>query len=192
MKYLNKKAEKIIISVTLIIIAGLVMNIGYAVGMVLPVKNKSLIELITLVVSAPLGFVIVPSLLNNFLNFFNAKLKFNFIQAIILVVIILTASIFLLHSDEILHDFIIATCEEFLFRFIIFNVLRTEYSRLFTYLIGSFLFGTLLHLNGNFLINFVTKVPAGFFLYFLSDRFGLQSSIAFHWFYNILVGYFFG
>lgn len=70
---------------------------------------------------------------------------------------------------EILHDFIIAACEEFLFRFIIFNLLRTEYSRLFTYLIGSFLFGTLFHLNGNFLINFVSKVLSGFFLYFLSD-----------------------
>lgn len=188
----SKKIEKVFLSIALIIIAGVVINIGYAIGIALPIKNKLLVESIVPFFSAPIGFIIIPLLLNKCFNYFDKKVKFNFLQAIILAVFVLILSIFVLHSNEIAHDFIIAVCEEFLFRHIIFNILNTEYQKKYTYLIGSLLFGTLLHLNGDFLINFATKFPAGLLLYFLADHFGLQSSIAFHWLYNMLVGYFFG
>ncbi|WP_416876564.1 type II CAAX prenyl endopeptidase Rce1 family protein, partial [Kitasatospora sp. SC0581] len=70
---------------------------------------------------------------------------------------------------------------------VIFNILSSQFDKKATFIIGSLLFASLLHLNGNFIINLAIKFPAGLLLYYLADTFGLQSSIALHWLYNMVI-----
>ncbi|MED4345326.1 MULTISPECIES: type II CAAX endopeptidase family protein [Heyndrickxia] len=183
-----QKIEMLFLSMALIMIAGLIINVGNVFAIIFPFQNKGLLEVVILAVSAPIGFIILPLLLSRVLNLIHFKIKFNLMQAVLLFVVIAILALYFFHSKEIIHDLIIAICEEFLFRYVIFNILSSQFDKKATFIIGSLLFASLLHLNGNFIINLAIKFPAGLLLYYLADTFGLQSSIAFHWLYNMVIG----
>lgn len=191
MKETHSKAETIIVSISMVVLAGLFVNIGNVFAILFRIDNQVYINLV-LIFSSLIGFVAIPLLFLYYLEFKPIKPKFYIISAIVLSVLILFISIFIFQSEEIVHALIIATCEEFLFRVIILSVLLSCFKKRGAFVLGSLIFAILLHLNGNFLLNFVMKFPASVILYILADRFGLQSSIAFHWFYNICVGSIFG
>ncbi|QGU80184.1 hypothetical protein BSR19_03145 [Streptococcus salivarius] len=191
MKETHSKAETIIVSISMVVLAGVFVNIGNVFAILFRIDNQVSINLV-LIFSSLIGFVAIPLLFLYYLEFKLIKPKFYIISAIVLSVLILFISIFIFQSEEIVHALIIATCEEFLFRVIILSVLLSCFKKRSAFVLGSLIFAILLHLNGDFLLNFVMKFPASVILYILADRFGLQSSIAFHWFYNICVGSIFG
>ncbi|REH81482.1 hypothetical protein DOS79_01000 [Staphylococcus felis] len=104
------------------------------------------------------------------------------------MVIIFTILLFFsIKTEDIIHPFIVATCEEFLFRGIFFSLLLSKFSKFKAILIGSLIFSLLLHLNGNFIENFIIKFPASIILYLIRDKLGLQESIVVHWLYNLFI-----
>ncbi|TWT14409.1 CPBP family intramembrane glutamic endopeptidase [Streptococcus sp. sy010] len=181
------KVESVMIPIGMVVTAGLFINVGNILVILLGIDNQVMMNIV-LAISSSIGFIAIPLLFLHYLGFKLIKLKFNVGSAIILTTIVLFISIFIFKSEEVAHAFIIATCEEILFRLIILSVLLSSFKKRDAIILGSLMFGILLHLNGDFLINFMTKFPASIILYILADRFGLQSAIAFHWFYNICIG----
>lgn len=80
---------------------------------------------------------------------------------------------------------VISMCEEFLFRFVIYKVLRNNYSRLWSIIIASLLFGILLHLNYPMIDNLLIRTPLGILFSILATKFGLEYAIGGHWIYNL-------
>lgn len=120
------------------------------------------------------------------------KPKFNLIGGAVLSFLVWGIAEFIFKSEETLHALMIAIGEEVLFRHLMLSLLLTCFKKRDAFIIGSLLFAVLLHLNGDFLFNLMVKFPGSMLLYLLADRFGLQSAIACHWFYNLLVGYLLG
>ncbi|WP_323368745.1 CPBP family intramembrane glutamic endopeptidase [Staphylococcus schleiferi] len=118
-------------------------------------------------------------------------LSINFYRFIIYIVIVFTVFLFWsIKLENIIQPFIVATCEEYIFRGIFFAILISKFSKLKSFIIGSLIFGVLLHLNGNFIENIILKFPSGILLYIIADKLGLQESILFHWLHNIIVSEF--
>lgn len=189
MEKTHRKAETIMVSIGMVVLAGLCVNIGNVFALFLGMDSQAAINLV-LIFSSLIGFVAIPRLLLHYLAFGLIRPKFKLIPAIVLSALILVISLLIFRSGEVGHAFIIATGEEFLFRVMILSVLLSCFDKRSAFIIGSLIFAILLHLNGAFLLNVVTKFPASLILYLLADRFGLQSSVACHWFYNICVGVF--
>lgn len=85
---------------------------------------------------------------------------------------------------------VIASCEEFLFRYCLYRILRNNFSKPQTLLICSLLFGILLHLNYDIIDNLLIRSPIGFILGLVTMRFGFHYSIAAHWLINLLAALF--
>lgn len=90
-------------------------------------------------------------------------------------------------STEFFHQLIIAFCEEYLFRLVIYQVLRQRYGYWSSIMISSILFGVVLHLNYPLLDNLLLRVPAGLFFSLLATKLGLPYAVAGHWLYNLIV-----
>ncbi|WP_066915976.1 CPBP family intramembrane glutamic endopeptidase [Streptococcus sp. DD12] len=151
------------------------------------INNRILVNL-TIATSAVFGFVIIPLLIFKILGYKIKEINLNILVAVILGVAIVGFSYLFLNFVEVAHAFIIATCEELLFRYILFSALLSYYPRRQAIFIGSMLFAVILHLNGDFLANLLIKFPSSIILYLLADRYGIQYSIGLHWFYNVLIG----
>lgn len=184
-----EKLKKIFYSFALIAIAGICINIGNMLTIFISLKNKYLLNLILLAIFGLLGFIIIPYFLSKFLDYIDQPIYINLKYAVFLFILITFYGLYI-HSTELWHDFVIAVCEEFLFRYVIFQVLQSNgtFNKLNSIILGSLLFALVLHINGSFFINLLTKFPMSLIMYFLADRLGLQSSIAFHWFYDVTVG----
>ena len=157
MKETHSKAETIIVSISMVVLAGLFVNIGNVFAILFRIDNQVYINLV-LIFSSLIGFVAIPLLY--YLEFKPIKPKFYIISAIVLSVLILFISIFIFQSEEIVHALIIATCEEFLFRVIILSVLLSCFKKRGAFVLGSLIFAILLHLNGNFFVKFRDEVPS--------------------------------
>ncbi len=82
---------------------------------------------------------------------------------------------------------IISASEEFLFRFVLYKILRKHYRYWPTIMITSLFFGFVLHLNYPFMDNLLLRTPAGSLFSLMTSRLGLQYAISGHWFYNLVV-----
>ncbi|MGJ5703072.1 CPBP family glutamic-type intramembrane protease [Staphylococcus equorum] len=136
------------------------------------------------------GFILTPTILLHRLIGFNysAIYMFSIKRFLIYIVIIFTILLFFsIKIEDIIHPFVVATCEEFLFRGLFFSLLLSKFSKFKAILIGSLIFSLLLHLNGNFVGNFLTKFPTSIILYLIRDKVGLQESIVVHWLYNLFI-----
>lgn len=184
-----EKIKKVFYSFALIAVAGICVNVSNILTIFIPFKNKYSLNLMLLVLFGIIGFIVIPYFLSKFLEYIKQPVYINLKQAILLFLIIFFYGVGI-HSTELWHDFVIAVCEEFLFRYVIFQVLQSNntFNKLSSVVLGSLLFALVLHINGSFLVNLLTKFPMSLIMYFLADRFGLQSSIAFHWVYNVTVG----
>lgn len=187
MKKVNHQFERFFISISLIIFAAFSLIIGNAAVLLLDIHNKMVITTITALFSLT-GFVGIPILIIKYLNYEYSFPKFNLLTCVILSFIIVFLSHQVLHSNEVYHAFFISVSEELLFRNIIYYILLAHFDKKSTIFIGSILFAVLLHLNGDLFINSLVKFPSSIILYWISNKFGIEYSIALHWFYNIFVG----
>lgn len=185
----HSKWQSLLLVLALITLAGLSHSFGLLFTLL---SNPSTFEqtyLITLAIFMPLGFIIIPYYLSTKYQFYrDKKINYSPLFSIILFIAILGFNYFYLNSPDLWSQLVVAICEEFLFRVFILKILQESFSKRQSIIIGSILFGLLLHINGDFIANLLLKVPSGFLLYYLSDRFGLHSAIAYHWLHNIFIG----
>lgn len=187
-----EKIQYIIIAISLVALAGIMVNFANVLTIAIPNSNKMLISLIMYFLAATIGIIGLPYIYVNNLIFDKdmPKCKFNIKYSCVFVFIIILVIIITGQKYELLHNFIIAFAEEVLFRYIILNLFLKKFSKWKSYLIGSLIFAVVLHLNGDFIINFITKFPAGIILCYLTEKHGIQDSIFVHWSYNTLVSLF--
>lgn len=184
------KIESIFLCLALTILAVFILNVGSLFMILLPIANSNKLQLIGAGVSMILGFILIPILVLKSLIGFNYSILniFNLKRFLIYTIIIfIVLSLCSINIEEIIHPFIVATCEEFLFRGLMFSLLLNKFTKFKSIVIGSLIFSLLLHLNGNFVGNFLTKFPSSIILYLVRDKFGLPEAIITHWLYNLFI-----
>lgn len=186
----NNKIFYLIIVVALIMLAGLIANIGNVALVMLEILQNDSGHLFVKLVGMSTGFILIPTFISKKIGieFEEELVPFSKNQSILMLVIILLMNSIFIKSDEIFTALIVAICEEYLFRYVAFHILSKEYHTFFTIIVTSLLFGLLLHINGDFWLNAMIKVPAGYLLSRVGLKFGLQYSIAIHWLHNVVVG----
>ena len=193
MSHVNKKNQinSILISISLVALSGLLVNIANMVTILVPTEEKMIVNLVLYIVACMFGLAILPYLFvcrviyNGKMPKCNVSIK----RTIVISLVILIIFIVSMEKYSLIHNLVIATTEEVLFRYIIISILLKCFDKKRAFIIGSLIFSLILHMNGNFIINFVTKLPASLLLYYLADKYGIQDSIFLHWGYNSLVGY---
>ena len=186
----RNKIESLILILSLILLAGLVYSFGNIVMILIPALQQELGMTIVKFLSMTLGFIVIPTWIVKKINLDikNIPVEFNKKSAMILLFSVFLLNLLILRSHELYTALIVATCEEYLFRYLLYGILVRTFNKNQAIIITAVLFGVLLHLNGNLLVNIFTKIPAGIILSQLAVRFGLQYSISFHWLYNMIVG----
>lgn len=186
----KNRIEHLILILALILLAGLIYNLGNIVMILIPELQQELGVTVVKFLSMTLGFIVIPTWIAKKidLDVKNIPVKLNKKSAIVLLLLVFLFNFLILRSHELYTALIVATCEEYLFRYLLYGILVRTFNKNQAIIITAVLFGVLLHLNGNLLVNIFTKIPAGIILSQLAVRFGLQYSISFHWLYNMAVG----
>lgn len=187
------KFETILLCIGMTIVAGFLINIGGLLVLFLPIQNLGVWQLVIPAIFMFIGFIVIPTLIISRLIGFKIQVykKINFIRFIIYIILIFSITLILnLNIENNLQSLIVATCEEYLFRGILFGLLLSKFGKIKTFIIGSLIFSLLLHLNGNFVENLIIKFPSGILLYLIADKLGLENSILFHWLHNFVVSEF--
>ncbi|WP_426427892.1 CPBP family glutamic-type intramembrane protease [Staphylococcus equorum] len=185
------KIEAIVISTLLIVVSGVSLNIMLMLSVSILDNSSTLIYYIIFTLIFIISFIGLPTLLVNYL--FKKHLRiwflqiFNYKRLIFMFIIILPFSLFLIGKAATTEYFIVAICEEFLFRHILLILLLSVFNKSSSFILGSFLFSLILHINGDLIVNLCTKFPSSLIMYWLEDKYKLQDAIAFHWLYNILI-----
>ncbi len=189
MLQIREKLTSLVFSIALIVIAGLFYNLIMISPILVPKLGEGIYLWILMGSIMFLGFYYLPNKITKYTEMYakESPVFFNLTQAVIILGLILLLNYGIIKSNEVYFEFWIALFEEILFRYIIFRVLRKNYSNWQSILIGSILFGVILHINGDWLANIIVKVPSGMILYWLAQKSGIQSSIGLHWLYNIVV-----
>lgn len=144
-----------------------------------------------LVVLMPACFIILPNYIAQKYNLYTScEIKFSWYKFIFLTALLFLINLFFIKGEEFWYQMVIASCEEFLFRYCLYRILRNNFSKPQTLLICSLLFGILLHLNYDIIDNLLIRSPIGFILGLVTMRFGLHYSIAAHWLINLLAALF--
>ncbi|ARJ50936.1 CPBP family glutamic-type intramembrane protease [Staphylococcus lutrae] len=186
-----KKFESLLLSVAVVVIVGFSFNIGILLISLLDNDTFSNIYLFLFVLVFIINFIFIPVfLINRILGIKNNALLhnlFNWKRTMLLFSTVLLFSIFYVGKDATIEYFIVAFGEEFLFRHLIFFILLHAFNKKWSILIGSLLFALLLHLNGNFFVNILTKFPVSILLYYLANKYKLQDAISVHWLYNVMI-----
>ena len=89
----------------------------------------------------PIGFMLIPHTLSLKYGLYSKEtdVVFHWQSYLCLALLIFLVNHYFLKSDEYFHQMVISMCEEFLFRFVIYKVLRNNYSRLWSIIISSLL-----------------------------------------------------
>lgn len=183
---------------TLISFAGILMGavVLYSLGMtgLVLVKSNHLVSnyFYFLLFLMPPCFIILPNSISKRYELYSkeAEVRFSLKQFLVLFLILFVLNHFVIKGEEFWHQMLIATCEEFLFRYCLYHILRKNFTRFTSLLLCSLAFGVILHLNYSLLDNLLIRSSVGFLLGAVSLRFGLQASIISHWFLNLLAAIF--
>lgn len=188
MRYIRPVA----LSIALIILASISYLLATSLVLFSSSQFLQVAYLFSIMVGMPVGFILLPSLLTKRYQFCKelTEVNFSWKSFVFLAVAIFLVNSWFIQSDEYVNQFIIATCEEFLFRYLIYRILKSEYPTWLAMLVTSFLFGVLLHMNYPLLDNLLIRTPLGLLFSILSTRFGLQYAIGGHWIYNLMVSRF--
>lgn len=189
MLQVKEKTITLFFVMALISIAGIFYNIIMIIPILFPNLGENLYFWGIMGVGMFFGFYYFPDRIAKYTRMYSEKspVCFNIRQSFLLIVGILIVNISFIKVNEAYFEFWIALFEEILFRYIVFRVLRKTYSLWQSILVGSILFGVLLHMNGDLLINAMIKIPSGIFLYWIAQKYGIQNSVGLHWLYNSLV-----
>lgn len=186
---INKRLDdnEILLSVSLVMVAGITFNFSNLLTILTSIGNSEFMYLFWLVIGCFLGFMYIPyKLVYQHYNI-NKIPKIHTKSTIFIFLIIFLLGINITDFSTTIHPFFISVAEEYLFRHLIYEILRKRYPKFQSMMVGSVIFAILLHLNGSLLINVLTKIPFSLFLYYLADKKGLQYSIGAHWLNNLLV-----
>lgn len=110
--------------------------------------------------------------------------------AAILLLLLFVGNAMFIKGNEFWHQMIVASCEEYLFRYVLYRMLRKNFSTFHSILFCSLAFGILLHLNYNLWDNLLIRTPVGVLLGYIATHLGLHYSIAAHWLINLLAALF--
>ncbi|HFI0420425.1 TPA: lysostaphin resistance A-like protein [Streptococcus suis] len=180
------------LSIALIILASISYLLATSLVLFSSSQFLQLAYLFSIMVGMPVGFILLPSWLTKRYQFYKetADIKFSWKEFLLVAIAIFFINSLFIQSEEYVNQFIIATCEEFLFRYLIYRILKSEYPTWLAMLVTSLLFGVLLHMNYPLLDNLIIRTPLGLLFSILATRFGLQYAIGGHWIYNLLVSRF--
>lgn len=184
------KTEIVFLCIGLTILSAFILNIGSLTVILLPETNINNLQIIGIGISMIVGFIIIPTFILQRLIGFNYGILHTINMkrfGIYIFFVFIIATLCSIKMEEIIHPFVVASCEEFLFRGLFFSLLLTKFSKVKSILIGSLIFSLLLHLNGNFVGNFTIKLPTSIILYLIRDKVGLSESIVVHWLYNLVI-----
>lgn len=181
--------KHLFIAIGLVVIASLVYIFGTSMLFFSSGDQLEFSYLLSLICFMSLGFIILPHFIAKKNNLYSSEhdIRFSWQSYVILAVLIFLVNHFFTKSNEYFHQMIISACEEFLFRFVLYKILRKHYRFWPTIIITFLLFGFVLHLNYPFIDNLTLRAPIGFLFALLASRFGLQYSIAGHWLYNLVI-----
>ncbi|WP_438477268.1 lysostaphin resistance A-like protein [Streptococcus pluranimalium] len=184
---MKNNIQSLFITLGLILLASLIYTLGTSMIIVSSHTNLQLSYLAALISFMPLGFMILPYYISSKNNLYsnNNDVCFNWKSYIVIAGSIFFINHYFLGSDEYFHQMIISMCEEFLFRFIIYKILKSNYSYATSILITALLFGVVLHLNYPILDNLFIRTPLGILFSILATKFGLEYAIGSHWIYNL-------
>lgn len=183
------KWETLFISIGLIVLASVCYNLGLAT-LFLGGKNLTAdAYTYTIMFCMPLGFIILPYIVARKFQLLpnKSKVSIDFKILTVLFALLILFDVLVFKTGESFNQLIIATSEEFLFRYLIFNILCKDMSKWQAIIINSLLFALILHLNYSFLDNLIFRFPIAVVFSYIAQRFGLQYSIASHWLYNLIV-----
>ncbi|HEM4394263.1 CPBP family intramembrane metalloprotease [Streptococcus suis] len=180
------------LSIALIILASISYLLATSLVLFSPSQFLQVAYLFSIMVGMPVGFILFSSMLTKRYQLCQelSEVKFSWKSFVLLAIAIFLINFWCIQSDEYVNQFIIATCEEFLFRYLIYRILKSEYPTWLAMLVTSLLFGVLLHMNYPLLDNLIIRTPLGLLFSVLATRFGLQYAIGGHWIYNLLVSRF--
>ena len=184
---MKSNIQSMIIPIGLIAIASLIYTVGTAIMFTSSSLNLQLSYLIAIAVLMPIGFIVIPHFISQKGDLYSKEytIPFNWKSYFVVAGLIFVINHYFLGSEEYLHQMIISSCEEFLFRFTIYKILRKNYSYIVSILIASLLFGIVLHLNYPILDNLLLRAPMGILFSVLATKFGLEYAIGGHWIYNL-------
>ena len=184
--------KPVLLSIGLTMIACLVYAIGTTFLFLGPPTTIQDNFLISLCVCMPLGFILLPwGLIRHQVRWnWGREIKLDWRYYLLFSALIFLCNHFFIKSEEYIHQFIVSLCEEFLFRYIIYTILRREYSVTESMLISSVIFGVILHMNYPIVDNLLIRTPLGLVLSLVARKYGLHSAIAGHWIYNLLASQF--
>ncbi|RIO78939.1 CPBP family intramembrane metalloprotease, partial [Staphylococcus gallinarum] len=126
------KSELLILSLGLTILAGILLNLGQFLILLLPFKQISILHMVFLGALMIVSFIIIPyCLIKIFIGFtINPLSRMNFTKLIIyFFLIIIIGSIFSFSLTDIFQSIIVSFSEETLFRLFIFAVLMSKFSK---------------------------------------------------------------
>ncbi|WP_439673298.1 CPBP family glutamic-type intramembrane protease [Staphylococcus pseudintermedius] len=184
------KIEVVLLCLSLTILSSFVLNLGSLFVILSPHTKINNLYIIILGITMVVGFIFIPTvILKRLIGFITSPIRLiNIYKFLMYIILIFVVSLFYsVKMEEIIHPFVVATCEEYLFRGLFFSLLLTKFSKFKSIIIGSLIFSLLLHLNGNFIENLLIKFPTSVILYIIREKIGLQESIVVHWLYNLII-----
>ena len=186
---LASNIKQIFIAIGLVLIASIIYVFGTSMIFFSSGNHLELSYLLAIICFMPLGFIVIPHLIaqKNSLYSNEYDIHFSWKSYLLIAVLIFIANLFFIKSNEYFQQMIISACEEFLFRFVLYKILRKHYQYWPTIIITSLLFGFVLHLNYPFMDNLLIRTPAGIVFSLLASHLGLQYAIAGHWLYNLVI-----
>lgn len=181
--------EPVLLSLGLITIASLTYAMGTSMLFIFSVGSIESSYLLALFIFMPIGFMVLPMLLvrRQFSEMKESEVQFDWRQYLGLALLIFLINHFFIHSEEYLHQMVISMCEEVLFRYIIYRLIRKNCSYVMSILISAALFGFVLHLNYPVYDNLLIRTPLGILFSIFATKIGLHYAVAGHWIYNLLV-----
>ncbi|ENL6204181.1 CPBP family intramembrane metalloprotease [Staphylococcus pseudintermedius] len=184
------KIEVVLLCLSFTILSSFVLNLGSLFVILSPHTKINNLYIIILGITMVVGFIFIPTvILKRLIGFNTSPIRLiNIYKFLMYIILIFVVSLFYsVKMEEIIHPFVVATCEEYLFRGLFFSLLLTKFSKFKSIIIGSLIFSLLLHLNGNFIENLLIKFPTSVILYIIREKIGLQESIVVHWLYNLII-----
>lgn len=181
--------KQLSLALGLILLASLTYVVGTSLLFFSPAEQLEQTYFWVLAGFMPLGFVILPHLIAERYRLYvdGERVQLSWVVYLVFAVMIFLINQWFIRSTEFFHQLIIAFCEEYLFRLVIYQVLRQRYGYWSSIMISSILFGVVLHLNYPLLDNLLLRVPAGLFFSLLATKLGLPYAVAGHWLYNLIV-----
>ncbi|WP_273340465.1 CPBP family intramembrane glutamic endopeptidase [Alloiococcus otitis] len=186
-----KFGESVLFSIALILIAGLLMNISNILHLMFFDTNSLAINNILFIIFGTISFVLIPRKFVNWLNIFppKTKLNVNYLRLFVVVAIMLVLSSNMAEYNKLIihRAIIVSLLEEYLFRFIIYNIFLHNSNQGISYILTSLLFSMILHLNGSVIGNLLIKFPSALILQWIYIHIGYECSVTLHSLNNIIV-----